>query len=151
MRVGHYLLYYSEAAAAAGMEFVPQIVVFDLGALVEHAFETNSPAAPVLLHDLVAVRHRGAAGPHLLAVKGKAIAGGRLLETGRSAEAEEVRKCLADVPPETLARAERDLLGLGDRVFWEVTDRQINFEWVPPHRREGLRRFFATLGVAPPA
>ncbi len=146
-RIAWYLRYYSELALGAGIDFVPQILVFDLGALVDRAFEKKSPAAPALLRQLLAVRHRVTSGPLLVAVKGKAIVGGRLLQMGYNAEAAEVRAVLSDVPHETLQRAEDELLGLGERIFWEVTDRQVNFEWVPADRRDSLRQFFASLSV----
>ena len=40
---------------------------------------------------------------------------------------------------------ERELLTLEDRSFWEVTDRQVNFEWVPPERRASVSKFFTLL------
>jgi hypothetical protein len=86
----------------------------------------------------------------LFAIKGKAVVGGRLLELGREQEVQAVRQALAEVPPDVLRRAEQELLSLKDRVFWEVTDRQVNFEWVPPERREGLRKFFALLHAPAP-
>jgi hypothetical protein len=144
-RMAAYLRYYSDLALAAGMEFVPQMLVFDLGALVDRAFEKKSPAADALLHQWLAIRHRTASAPLPVAVKGKAIIGGRLLQMGYRAEAAEVKAALSDVPQETLRRAEDELLRLGDRIFWEVTDRQVNFEWVPPDRRESLKQFFETL------
>ncbi len=144
-RIAAYLRYYSDLALSAGMEFVPQMLIFDLGTLVDRAFEKKSTAAPALLQQLLAVRHRTVSGPLPLAVKGKAIIGGRLIQMGYSAEAAEVKAALSDVPPETLRRAEQDLLCMSDRVFWEVTDRQMNFEWVPLERRDSLRAFFASL------
>jgi len=144
-RMGGYLRYYSELAVAAGMEFVPQILVFDLAAIVERAFEQKSPAASVLLRELVALRQAGASGPLLMVIKGKAIVGARLLEAGHEAEAVQLRTVLETVPREVLQRAEEDLRGLDERLFWEVTDRQVNLEWVPPERRDGLRRFFAHM------
>ena len=144
-RIAAYLRYYSELALAAGMEFVPQMLVYDLGALVDRAFEKKTPAATALLCHLLAIRHQNAHGPLPIAVKGKAIIGGRLLQMGYHAEAAEVRTTLSDVPQEALRRAEEDLFRMDERIFWEVTDRQVNFEWVPPERRESLREFFATL------
>ena len=35
-----------------------------------------------------------------------------------------------------------------ERSFFEVTDRQLNLEYVPPERREPLRKFCATLTMA---
>ena len=148
-RIAGYMRYYAGMSVAVGMDFVAQMMVFDLGLLVERAFEKDSPAGPTLLREVLAIRHENAAGPLLLGVKGKAIIGSRLLETGHASEANLVRDALRSVPAETLQRAEHDLLAVGDRVFWELTDRQVNFEWVPPERRPGLQRFFALMNGAP--
>ena len=59
-------------------------------------------------------------------------------------EAELVRKNLRDVDANELERAEAELLA-ADRSFFEVTDRQLNLEYVPPERREPLRAFCAAL------
>ena len=44
----------------------------------------------------------------------------------------------------SIERAEAELLA-ADRSFFEVTDRQLNLEYVPPERREPLRAFCAAL------
>ncbi len=144
-RIGRYLRHYGDFALATGMGFVPQFMAFDLGLVVDRAFERGSAAAPALLGDLLALRHWAGTEPLPLIVKAKAIVGAGLLAAGRGAEAERVRANLADVPPETVARAENDLVNLDDRSFWEVTDRQVNFEWVPPERRASLQQFFGLL------
>ena len=57
-----------------------------------------------------------------------------------AAEAELVRKNLVDVDPTHIDRAESELLA-ADRSFFEVTDRQLNLEYVQPERREPLKKF----------
>jgi hypothetical protein len=48
------------------------------------------------------------------------------------------------VSTDEIERAEAALLAAG-RSFFEVTDRQLNLEYVPPERREPLRKFCASL------
>jgi hypothetical protein len=144
-RIGRYLGNYAEYALASGAAFVPQFLAFDLGQIVLRAFEHDSPAAPTLLGELLGLKHLAGVAPVPFVIKAKVIAGGSLLGAGRTAEAERVRANLADVPQEALARAEHDLTTLDDPSFWEVTDRQVNFEWVPPERRPALQKFFALL------
>jgi hypothetical protein len=55
-----------------------------------------------------------------------------------------VRANLADVDGGEIERALAELLA-ADRSFFEVTDRQLNLEYVPPERREPLRRFCRSL------
>jgi hypothetical protein len=106
----------------------------------------------LVVHPLIGARslralslpHRTGADVHSMAVKTKLILGAYLLETQHDAEAELVRKNLRDVDADELERAEADLLS-ADRAFFEVTDRQLNLEYVPPERREALRRFCRSL------
>ena len=79
-----------------------------------------------------------------MAVKAKLIMGGFFVGNKLDAEAELVRKNLADVDGAEVERAEAELLA-ADRSFFEVTDRQLNLEYVPPERREPLRRFCQSL------
>ena len=79
-----------------------------------------------------------------MAVKAKLILGGFFFEHKLVDEAELVRKNLSDVESVEIDRAERDLLN-AERCFFEVTDRQLNLEYVPPERREPLKRFCDTL------
>jgi len=77
-------------------------------------------------------------------VKAKLILGGFFVETKHDAEADLVRKNLRDVDAGHIERAENELLS-ADKSFFEVTDRQLNLEYVPPERREPLQRFCDSL------
>jgi hypothetical protein len=55
-----------------------------------------------------------------------------------------VRENLADVDRAEIARCEQQLLA-ADKSFFEVTDRQLNLEFVPIERREPLKQFCASL------
>jgi hypothetical protein len=79
-----------------------------------------------------------------MAVKAKLILGGFFVENNLEAETELVRKNLSDVDPNNIERAEAELLA-ADRSFFEVTDRQLNLEYVPPERREPLKKFCDSL------
>jgi hypothetical protein len=48
---------------------------------------------------------------------------------------------LHDVPADTLQSATQELNDVKERAFWEVTDRQANFEWIAPERRKFLSQF----------
>ncbi len=140
--IGRYFRYYGDLAQANGLGFISQLAAFDLGYMVRRAFEASSPAAPHLLEEVLAIPHEG----KLLVVKAKVILGGFFLERGLAAEAELVCDNLQDVPHGLLSLAERDLLA-ADRVFFEVTDRQVNFEYLPPERRDHVKAFVASLGT----
>jgi hypothetical protein len=143
--IGKRIVGYSELAVAQGLPFVPQIAGFDLGWIVGRAFDQRSEAAGALLADALALRHNVNHELLPLLIKAKLILGGFLLERGLEAELAQVRANLADVSAEVLARAVADVMTLEERSFWEVTDRQVNFEWVDLEQRKYVQTFADSL------
>lgn len=142
--IGSHFSYYAAMARTYGMVFAPQLAVFDLGYVTRRAYERASPAASDLLREVLALPHRTLEDVHSMAVKAKLILGGFFVGNKLDAEADLVRKNLIDVDAQEIERAEVQLLA-ADRSFFEVTDRQVNLEYVPPERREPLRAFCASL------
>ena len=148
--IAHHFSYYATMARIYGMVFAPQLAIFDLGYVTRRAYERASPAAGELLQEVLSLPHRTADDTHSMAVKAKLILGGFFIENKLEAEAALVRKNLGDVATGEIERAEADLLA-AERSFFEVTDRQLNLEYVPPDRREPLRKFCAALTMARPS
>ena len=142
--VGKHFSYYAGMARTYGMVFAPQLAIFDLGFVTRRAYERASPAGADLLREVLALPHRTGADVHSMAVKAKLILGGFFVGNKLVAEAELVRKNLGDVDAVEIERAETELLA-ADRSFFEVTDRQLNLEYVPPERRDPLRKFCHSL------
>jgi hypothetical protein len=142
--IGNHFSYYATMARTYGMVFAPQLAIFDLGWVARRAYERASPAAGDLLKILLALPHRTGNDLHSMAVKAKLIVGGFFVEIKLDAEAELVRKNLSDVDAINIERAEIELLA-AERSFFEVTDRQLNLEYVPPERREPLKQFCDSL------
>lgn len=145
--IGKHFHYYAVMARNYGMLFAPQLAIFDLGYVTRRAYERASPAAGELLKEVLSLPHRTRDDVHSMAVKAKLILGGFFVENKRDAEAALVRANLRDVNTSEIEVAEAHLLA-ADRSFFEVTDRQLNLEYVPPERREPLRRFCASLTIA---
>ncbi len=142
--IAHHFVYYANMAHAYGMVFAPQLAVFDVGYIVRRAYEQKAASASSLLDIALGMPHHHGNDFHTLAIKAKLILGGFFLETGRDGEAGRVRDDLAGVPADEIRIASRELLE-APRVFFEVTDRQLNLQWVPPERRQPLQRFCAML------
>jgi hypothetical protein len=142
--IGNHFAYYAVMARTYGMLFAPQLALFDLGYVTRRAYERASPVAGDLLKIVLSLPHRTANDLHSMAVKAKLILGGFFVENKLEAEAEIVRKNLSDVDGTHIERAEVELLA-AERSFFEVTDRQLNLEYVPPERREPLKKFCDTL------
>ena len=142
--VGRHFSYYAQMARTYGLVFAPQLAIFDLGYVTRRAYERASPAAADLLHQVLALPHRTGSDVHSMAVKAKLILGGFFVANKLDGEAEQVRKNVGDVEAIEIERAETELLA-ADRSFFEVTDRQLNLEYVPADRREPLRVFCRSL------
>ena len=142
--IAQHFAYYAVMARTYGMVFAPQLALFDLGYITRRAYERASPAADELLKIALSMPHRTGNDLHTMAVKAKLILGGFFIENKHDGEAELVRKNLKDVESGNIERAELELLAAG-RSFFEVTDRQLNVEYVPPERREPLKQFCASL------
>jgi hypothetical protein len=142
--IGRAFAYYAVMARTSGMLFAPQLALFDLGFVTRRAYERASPVAGDLLKTVLGLPHRTGNDLHTMAVKAKLILGGFFVENKLEHEAEIVRKNLSDVDGTHIDRAEMELLA-ADRAFFEVTDRQLNLEYVPPERREPLKQFCDSL------
>jgi hypothetical protein len=142
--IGRAFAYYAVMARTSGMLFAPQLALFDLGFVTRRAYERASPVACDLLKTVLGLPHRTGNDLHTMAVKAKLILGGFFVENKLEPEAEIVRKNLGDVDSANIQRASAELLA-ADRAFFEVTDRQLNLEYVPPERREPLKQFCDSL------
>jgi hypothetical protein len=142
--IGAHFAYYAVMSKTYGMVFAPQLVLFDLGYVTRRAYERASPAAGDLLKIVLGMPHRTGNDLHTMAVKAKLILGGFFVAHKRDTEADAVRKNLNDVGSSSIERAQAELLA-ADRSFFEVTDRQLNLEYVPPERRQPLAAFCASL------
>jgi Predicted membrane protein (DUF2254) len=145
--IGRHFAYYAGMARTYGMVFAPQLAIFDLGFVTRRAYERASPASAELLKECLSLPHRTGDDIHSMAVKAKLILGGFFVENKLENEAALVRANLRDVSTVEIEHAEAALLA-AERSFFEVTDRQLNLEYVPPERREPLRKFCATLTMA---
>jgi hypothetical protein len=144
-QIARYFRVYSEVAVTSGLPFVPQIAAFDLGWLVRHAYEEKREAASAALTEELALDHMVGGKPIALVVKAKLALGGYFMGKELNEEAERVRKNLSNVPADLVASLGKDLLQVQDRCFWEVTDRQVNFEWMPPERKEKVKSFLDSM------
>jgi len=142
--ISKHLVHYAGLARTAGLGFAPLLASYDVGYVVRRAYEAGSKVGPALLGDALSLPHRDGNQPLATAVKAKLILGGFFLERGKEAEAARVRENISDVPIEAIRDAEREILA-ADPSFFEVTDRQINLDYVPPERRDHVKAFVASL------
>ncbi|MBI5609486.1 MAG: DUF2254 domain-containing protein [Deltaproteobacteria bacterium] len=147
-KIGGFLRIYSLAAGNAGLTFAAHMAAFDLGWLVRRAYDNGCDAAADLLAEMLRFDHMAGGKPQPMLIEAKVILGAGLAESGRSAEAELVRANLSNVPGSVLGDVAKTLLENTERSFYEVTDRQVNFEFVPPARRPHVKALVEQLAAA---
>lgn len=136
-----HLAAYAMDARKAGVHGVSSFAAFDLAEIAIHTQETGSSVASDVLEAALSVGWTGATHENMI-VEARIKLGAMLLSLGKDEAAERVRRSLADVAHDALRRCADDLLA-ADRVFHEVTDRQVDVRWIPPELRASVEKFVA--------
>lgn len=141
----HYLRYYAEFARGQSLPFVYERLSYELVELTERAYERKVAAAPVLLDAVLAfaeVEHS------VGLVKSRAILAGYFDECGYAQELERVSVSLRQVATAVVEQAKLEISSVHDRLFWELNDRGVNFDFVEPTRRARVIEFLARIRPA---
>jgi hypothetical protein len=146
-KICDYILYYLSMADAKGVNFTRIIAAFDLKDLILRAATDKSPSLNPLLDCFLKVTSRCTPGLEFPLMKALLIVGSRLTELGFEEKSMLVRERLVGENPDLLIRALNELESIDDPAFWEVTDRQVHFEWIPTAQRPALRKFLFSLST----
>jgi Predicted membrane protein (DUF2254) len=141
-RLVRHLRFYAEYARVQGLPFIYELVSYELGELTERAFERKVAPARELLDAMLAF---GGVEQSAGLVKSRAILAGYFLERGLTQELERVEASLRNVTPAVLEKAKSGILSVQDRMFWELNDRGLNFDFVEPQRRTRVAEVFDRL------
>ncbi len=148
VEMARHLAYYGAMAARAGMPFAHDLVSYDLGAVVASAAQRERPELVPLVDAFLAagdVRDELTAG----VIKSRLLAAASLRAAEHPLLAEHVEASVRGAARDLLERASEDLLSEETpRSFWEVTDRQLNLDWVAPALRPVLRDVVERIGAA---
>lgn len=144
-QIASFMRTYSSVAEQAGNPFVAQVAAFDLCHLVEAAFTSDCPSADAILGYLLALPHAEHGRLDMARIKAKLVIAGFFGSRKLAAPLARVREALADVPVAQLRRAANDLEQIEQRVFWEITDRAVNMEWIPKKRRAHISKLVDSL------
>lgn len=137
-----HLRYYAEFARGQGLPFVYELISYALAELYEQACERKSPCTAALLD---AVLEFEGVGQSAGLVKSRVILAAYCLEKGQQPELDRIESSLQAVPPALLAQACEGVLATTEPLFWEVTDRGNNIDYVASARRAKVREVFERL------
>jgi len=137
LAIARYFLYYADVARGQGTAFVHELAAYDLGALVEAAYEAKSARRADLLGVFLEIEPDGS-GARI--AKAQAALAAYFELTDNTLERASVIAAIARSGGPQIAVARREIAGTVDPVFFEVTDRQTNLDWLEPPRREAALR-----------
>jgi hypothetical protein len=137
LAIARYFLYYADVARGQGTAFVHELAAYDLGALVEAAYDEKSARRADLLGVFLEIEPDGS-GARI--AKAQAALAGYFELTDHATERASVIAAIARAGEPQIASARREIAGTVDPVFWEVTDRQTNLDWLEPPRRDAALR-----------
>jgi hypothetical protein len=150
--VAGYLREYGQIAHKAGISFLLESAAHDVMDLTEAALQSAPDAVDPLVDCLLELDQQIREDSHeesLLGVRRSQIRlGARLLQLGHRARAERVAADLAGERAERLERLHRALLVEERAQYWELTDRGVNFTYLPPELRQYLAPLFDLIDAS---
>ena len=134
--------YYAEYARSHGLPFIYELISYQLAELTEYAYGQQLQYADDMLK---AVLDFDEVEKHVGLVKSRMILATCLMEKGHPDQVALIKASLLSVPERVLQRAHDDLMNTTNPVFWEVTERGNNIDFIEPDRRERMHLFFLSL------
>jgi hypothetical protein len=154
VEIARYFKYYGLVAQAANLGFILETAAYDLCSLNECAFDRGSPAVRELLRIFLEVDKEGDGHEHEQSLRGVRKAQVKLathyLVKGDREKAQLVFRDMEGERPERLASIRNELLQVRSADFWEVSDRGVNFDYLPAEQKEKMLEFFDWFGALIP-
>jgi len=153
LQISHRISYYGDAAASGPLLWMSAAAAYDLRILAENA-QTRGAGDEVvgaIVGDVIDTVRRGEAkgSPALPQLYKMAVAlGAFFLECDQIDDVRTICDLLAGVPMPLLERVGAELMAVDDPVFWELTDRVVNFDYVEPEVRARVPELLARVPVA---
>jgi hypothetical protein len=142
---------YGQLGFRARLGFVLETVAYDLCALVEHAWTSGAPEHEALLTILLDVdREPDGAAVQEASLRGVRKAQVKLatayLSRGEEALARRIQRDMLAEDPARLRSIREELEAPRERLYWEISDRGVDFDWLDEARRAQLPVFFGWFG-----
>lgn len=149
-RVVEHMVYYGRTANAMGLAFVTVTVAHDVRAMCEHLYDAPDGCDVDVLVRLLLTLDQPSENQRqetaLLGVRrAQAILGAFLLSRQEELLAQAIRDDMNHEPIARLTQVRDAILSIETSVFWEITDRGVNFDYIEPERRPYLHTFFKPL------
>ena len=151
LEVAEHFRYYGLLAFHDQQAFTLETAAYDLSVLIEQAYTNESVLHDDLLEVFLDVdREPEGDRTKEVALRGVRKAQVKLATFYLAVDAEHyarrVFEDMKDELPERLDSIREELEAISQPDFWEVTDRGVNFDYLPPERRSKLTEFFGWFG-----
>jgi len=147
IEIARYFKYYGLVSFGAKLPFILETVAYDLCELNEIAFEKDSPAARELLRIFLQVDKESESEVQEVSLRGVRKAQVKLatfyLQNGADDWARDIFHDMEPERRDRLASIRDELLNVQSSEFWEISDRGVNFDYLPPERKRELVTFFS--------
>jgi hypothetical protein len=154
IEIARHFSYYGHVSYAARLPFILETVAYDLCTLNEAAHERATEVVDELLAIFLRVDKEDAGEvAQEASLRGVRKAQVKLatyyLWKGDEARARRVQEDMLSEDPQRLSSIRDELLRVESPEYWEITDRGVNFDYLPPERKAMLQRFFDWFGALP--
>lgn len=151
IELAEHIAFYGQLAFSVQIGFILESAAYDLCSLIELADDQGSPAHDALLGIFLDVDREPEGGKiQEASLRGVRKAQIKLathyLTRGHAQPARRIFDDMRTEPPSRLKSIRREMEAVEQAEYWEVSDRGLNFEWLPPERRATLDTFFAWFG-----
>lgn len=154
LQIAQHFHYYGQVSYAARLPFILETFAYDLCTLNEIAHESGASIRDALLQVFLRVDKEDTGGGQDASLRGVRKAQIKLatyyLEHGDEARARMVYEDMAGEDPARLFSIREELLGVESAEYWEVIDRGVNFDYLPPARKARLEQFFSWFAHVKP-
>ncbi|MBN1655951.1 MAG: DUF2254 domain-containing protein [Deltaproteobacteria bacterium] len=155
VEIARYFKLYGQLSFSAELPFILETVAYDLCALNEIAFERKAKVAKTLLKIFLKMDKESEGEVQEASLRGVRKAQIKLasyfLLHGDEKRAFQVYEDMANEDLQRIASIRDELIAVESPEFWEISDRGVNFDYLPPNRRAQLAIFFGWFKNLAPA
>ncbi|MEZ4317330.1 MAG: DUF2254 family protein [Myxococcota bacterium] len=149
LEVATHIRFYGQLAFAMNTGFILETAAFDLCSLLERVHEKRSPCHDHMLIGIFLELDREPEGGKTQEASLRGVRKAQIklathyLVHGDEDSARRIHQDMRGERRERILSIRAELEAVTEQEYWEVSDRGINFEWLPPERRAMLPLFFS--------
>ena len=140
--VARYMRSYSALARQSGLVFIPELFLYDAGALLTTAVDADSAAVPGILSEVLSLTRKLSESPTVPGACAALVTYGSVVDTLAAEQAEAFAEQIEELPDAILVAGFQVLDATVTPRYHELTARQVDLNFLPPQQVEILRARF---------